>query len=116
MHSDDLKPLLWSAAGGAVAAVVIGFALGGWMTAGAAGDLAKRVAEDSVVDRLAPICAAQAKVDPEQAAKFATLKGTENWRRGDAVAKFGWATMPGEQRADQKVADKCAALAMQVGS
>lgn len=116
MHWDDLKPLLWSAAGGAFAAIVVGFAWGGWMTTGGANDVAKRVAEDSVADRLAPICVALAKNDPERDRKIVALKGTESWRRGDAVAGFNWATMPGEQKPDSKVAERCAVLVLQAGS
>jgi hypothetical protein len=112
MHWDDAKPLLWSAAGGAVAAMVVGFTFGGWMTGGQATVLAEKTAGVAVVDRLAPICLAQSMNDPQQGARMATLTGTDSWRRGDAVAGFGWATMPGDQKADSKVADKCAEAAM----
>jgi hypothetical protein len=112
MHWDDAKPLLWSAAGGAVAAVVVGFMFGGWMTAGSAADLAGRAAADAVLARLAPICLEQAKNDPEHAARMAVLTSTASWQRGNAVAGFGWATMPGEQKADSRLADKCAETAM----
>lgn len=116
MHKDDLKPLLWSAAGGAIAVIILGFAFGGWMTSGSAAELSQRIAEEAVSDRLAPICASQAKSDPEQVAKLVKLKQTDSWRRGDAIAGFGWATMPGEQKPDQKVADKCASLAIQAAN
>jgi hypothetical protein len=116
MHMDDLKPLLWSAAGGGVAIAIFGFALFGWTTAGSADKLAMEVAEDAVATRLAPICAAQAKVDPEQAKKLAVLKKTDGWRRGDAISGFGWATMPGDKTADTEVAERCALLIMPAAS
>ena len=115
MHWDDLKPLLWSAAGGAVATMVLGFAFGGWMTGGSATELAGKVAADRVVERLAPICANMATRDPEQGARINTLKATDSWRRGGAVAGFGWATMPGETQPDSKVADRCAEIALGTG-
>jgi hypothetical protein len=110
MHRDDLKPLLWSAAGGAVAAVIVGFALAGWKTAGSADALAQQAAAEAVTERLAPICAALAERDPEQKTKLTALTDTSSWQRGDVLAGFGWATMPGERDPDAEVADACALL------
>ena len=112
MHWDDLRPLLWSAVGGGVATMVVGFGLAGWMTAGSAEEMAGRVASASVVERLAPMCMGQASRDPEQATKLVTLKATDSWRRGDAIAGFGWATMPGDTKPDTKVSDRCAEIAI----
>ena len=112
MHMDDLKPLLWSAVGGGVVIAILGFALFGWVTTGSADKLAMQVAEDAVSDRLALICAAQAKIDPELEKRLAVLKKTDSWRRGEAVSGFSWATMPGETKPDQETAEKCALLIM----
>lgn len=86
--------------------------LGGWMTAGSASDLVRKTAGDAVLDRLAPICVALAKNDPEHAGRMAQLTSTPSWQRGNVIAGFGWATMPGEQKADSRLADKCAETAM----
>jgi hypothetical protein len=116
MHMDDLKPLLWSAVGGGVAIVFFGFVLFGWVTAGSADKLAMEVSEDAVATRLAPICAAQAKVDPDYEKRLAVLMKTDSWRRGDAVSGFGWATIPGDKIADPNVAEKCALVIIPAAS
>jgi hypothetical protein len=63
-----------------------------------------------VVNRLAPICVAQARRDPRQAQKLQEWKAVSTWERGDYVSKQGWATMPGEEKTDGRVADQCAKL------
>jgi hypothetical protein len=37
------------------------------------------------------------------------------YQRDDYVIEQGWATMPGEEKPDSKVADACAKLLMQIG-
>jgi hypothetical protein len=43
------------------------------------------------------------------------LKDTSIWQRRAYVEEQGWATMPGEEEPDRKVAEECAKLLMQVG-
>ena len=116
MHPEDAKPLIWSAVGGALAAIFIGFMWGGWMTTGGARELAALASAESIVARLAPICVVQIERDPEKESKLAALRATQSWRRGDYVAQNGWATMPGESSADTKVAERCAELALPAGA
>ena len=59
--------------------------------------MAKVIAEDAVVRRLAPICVVRFKQDPGKDQKLE-----------------GWATMPGEQAPDGKVADECAKLLVRI--
>jgi hypothetical protein len=42
----------------------------------------------------------------------AALKEERLWQRGEYVGKQGWATMPGEQAPDRRVAEMCATLLM----
>ncbi len=110
-----IKPLLWGAIGGAILTIIIGFALGGWVTGGTAQTTAEEMAEAAVVDRLAPICVAQFNQDPEKGKNLKELKGKSSWDRDTYVKKQGWATMPGEKDPDSDVAEKCAEQIMQIG-
>jgi hypothetical protein len=102
--------VFWSLVVVIVLTMIIGFAWGGWVTGGTAEKIAEKMAEDAVVLRLAPICVFQFNQDLGKNQKLAELKETSNWSRGEYVQKQGWATMPGEEEPDRKVADACAKL------
>ncbi len=110
MNWEKIKPALWGIVGGAIAAIIIGFAWGGWVTGGTAGNMADESAEVAVVDRLTPICVVQFNQDAQKNQKLNKLKKTDSWLRGDYVENAVWAIMPGEKEADDKVAAKCAEL------
>jgi len=112
---EEIKPALFGAVGGGIVLAIIGFAWGGWVTGSTAQKLAEEMAEDAVVGRLAPICVEQYKQDSEKDEKLKELKETNSWQRDDYVKKQGWATMPGENEADRKVAGKCAELLVELG-
>jgi hypothetical protein len=92
--------------------MIIGFAWGGWVTGSNARMMAKDIAEDAVVERLAPICVAQFNQDPGKDAKLEELKATSSYQRRTFVQDQGWATMPGEEGPDRAVADACVKLLM----
>ena len=102
--------VFWSLVAAIVLTMIIGFAWGGWVTGGTAEKIAAKMADEAVVLRLAPICVFQFTQDPEKDRKLTELKETGSWQRGEYVQKQGWATMPGEEEPDQKVADACAKL------
>ncbi len=104
--------VFWSWVASVVVTMIIGFTWGGWVTGGTARNLAAVMAEDAVVRRLAPICVVQFKKDPGKDQKLKELKGISTWERGDYVKKQGWATMPGGEEPESKVADECARLLM----
>jgi hypothetical protein len=99
----------WGALCGAIIAIIIGFAWGGWVL----GSNSQAAAENAVIERLAPICVAQFNQDPERDKKFKELKDYSSWKRDEYIRKQGWATMPGENEPDSRVADKCTDLIMQ---
>ena len=100
----------WSCLGSIVLTMIVGFGWGGWVTGGTAQKMAETLADDTVVKRLAPICVVQFNQDPGKEKKLTELKGTDSWQRDGYVEKQGWATMPGEQKADRNVAEACAKL------
>ncbi len=106
--------LFWSCVASVVLTMIIGFAWGGWVTGGTAQKTAEDMAEDAVVDRLAPICVARFYQDPKKYQKLIELKETDSWKRGDYVKEQGWATIPGEEKPDNKVANECVKRLMQI--
>jgi len=116
---DRLRPtktvLFWLCVGSVVGALIVGFNWGGWVTGGSAQDMAVQSGKDAVVQRLAPICVYQFSQDPEKDQKLSELKEKSAYQRDDYVREQGWATMPGEEEPDSKVADECAKLLMQIG-
>jgi hypothetical protein len=112
----DARPtktaVFWSWIASIVLTMIIGFAWGGWVTGGTAKSLAETMADDAVVKRLAPMCVVQFKQAPGKDQKLKDLEKTDTWQRSEYVEKQGWATMPGEEKPDSKVAAECARLLM----
>jgi pimeloyl-ACP methyl ester carboxylesterase len=93
-----------------VLTMIVGFSWGGWVTGGTARQTAENTASEAIVRRLAPICVVQSARDMGKGAKLVVLKDESSWQRGEYVGKQGWATMPGEQEPDRRVAEACATL------
>jgi hypothetical protein len=104
--------VFWSWVASVVLTMIIGFAWGGWVTGGTAQSMAATMADDAVVKRLAPMCVTQFKQGPGKDQKLQELAKTDSWQRSEFVEKQGWATMPGEEKPDSKVATECARLLM----
>ena len=104
--------VFWSWVASIVVTMIIGFTWGGWVTGGTARQMAGVIGEDAVVKRLAPMCAVQFQQDGKKDQKLKGLKATGTWEQTEYVVKQGWATMPGEKKADNKVADECVKLLM----
>jgi hypothetical protein len=83
----SIKPAIWGAVGGAITAIVIGFAWGGWVTGGAVGEMEAASAESAIVTAFMPLCVAKAEQQPEQ---ILLLKQESTWERGSFVVKAGW--------------------------
>jgi len=108
MDWEKTKFGLLSAAGGAILLAVIGFNWGGWLTTGSAEAMAKEIAANAVAERLGSICLAQANRDLQKGQKLSEMKGRDVWERGRYIEKQSWAIMPGDEKAESKVADACA--------
>jgi hypothetical protein len=108
------KVVFWFAVVAIVVVLIIGFNWGGWVTGGSARDTAVQSGKDAVILRLAPICVYQFNQDPEKDQKLTELKEVSAYQRDDYVMEQGWATIPGEEEPDKKVADECAKLLMQI--
>jgi len=108
MDWEKIKLGSWSAVGGAIVAVYVGFNFGGWVTGGGAAAMAKETAADAVAERLGSICVAQLNRDTDKGQKLQEMKEKDSWDKGRYIEKQSWAIMPGEDKPDSKVADACA--------
>jgi len=99
-----LKFGVWPLIGGAIIAIILGFAWGGWTTAGAT----RQVADDAVLATRSAICVAQFMKDPSHQARLKELAGTSSWERTTIIEKGGWDRMPGEDKANYAVSRACA--------
>ncbi|WP_372615116.1 hypothetical protein [Aquicoccus sp.] len=100
------KPAVWGAIGGAIVAIVIGFAWGGWVTGGTASEMQSASAESAVVQAFTPLCVAKAEQEPEQ---IALLKEERSYQRDNFVVEAGWVDNVSEKY-QSEVADSCADL------
>jgi hypothetical protein len=111
MKKQDIKPFTWGMVVGSIVLLIVIFSAGWVVTRGSAEAEAKAMASDAVMDRLAPIALAQFMEDPDKAQRLEELKQLKTWgqnNRSDYVQKQGWATMPGEEKPDVRVADEVA--------
>ena len=101
---ESTKPVVWGAIGGAVVAIIIGFAWGGWVTGSTARNMQAAGAETAIVQAFTPLCVVKAERQPE---KIALLKEESRYQRDNFVVDAGWVDNVSEKyRSD--VADSCA--------
>jgi hypothetical protein len=70
--------------------------------------MAQDVAADAVAERLGAICVAQLSRDSDKSEKLKEMKGKDAWDKGRYIENQSWAIMPGDDKADSRVADACA--------
>ena len=97
----------WGLVCGAVIAMIIGFAWGGWTTAGTT----QTMTEESVLASQTAICVAQFTQfmkDPKNAEKLKEFEKVDSWNRYDLIEKGGWDKMPGQEKAGYLISRACA--------
>ena len=95
---------VWGLIVGAVIAMIIGFAWGGWTTAGKT----ETMTEEAVLASQAAICVAQFMKQPDHKEKLKELGALSTWKRPEFIEKEGWDKMPGQEKADYSVSRACA--------
>jgi hypothetical protein len=108
MNWEKIKVGLWSAVGGAIITMYVGFNHGGWMTNGGAEVMAKDTAATAVAERLGKICVAQLNRDTAKGQKLKEMKGKDAWEIGRFIDTQSWAIMPGAEKTESGVAEACA--------
>lgn len=101
------KPGVYGAAIGAVAVAIFGFTWGGWTTHGGAMAMAEDFAADEVTMAMVPVCLNMSATDPDRVAKLATVQEASGFDRRKAMMATGWATVPGSDKADNKLVLAC---------
>jgi hypothetical protein len=87
------------------------------MSAGAAAKASTQKAQDAVVAYATPVCVARFEQQPNAVAAWQALKKTDDWNRGDLVAKDGLVTEPNQKLDDDTtnaVASSCAEKIMEL--
>src|SRR4051794_15911618 len=100
----QVKPAVWGAIAGAVAAMIIGFVWGGWVTGGTSEKNAGAAAQTAVVQAFVPLCVTKAEQQPDQ---LSLLKKESSYRRTEFVIKAGWVESVTEKYR-RNVAEQCA--------
>jgi hypothetical protein len=95
---------VWGLICGAVIAMIIGFAWGGWTTE----RTTQRMGEEAVLAARAAICVAQFMKEPNHEEQLEALGKLIAYQRGPFIEKGGWNKMPGEEQASPMVARACA--------
>ena len=108
MDWEKIKLGSWSAVGGAIITMYVGFNVGGWMTNGSAEAMAKEAAATAVAERLGAICVAQFNRDAAKSQKLVEMKDKDAWENGRYIDRQSWAIMPGAEKPESGVADACA--------
>ena len=98
-----IKYGFWSLIFGAVIAMIIGFAWGGWTTS----KTTKTMSEEAVLASQAAICVAQFMKEPDHKEKLKELGELDSWKRAELIEKGGWDKMPGQEKAGYAVARAC---------
>ena len=99
-----IKYGIWGLIVGAVIAMIIGFAWGGWTTS----STTEKMSEEAVLASQAAICVAQFIKEPNHKEKLKELGELNSWKRGDFIEKGGWDKIPGQEKAGYLVSRACA--------
>ena len=94
---------VWGLICGAVIAMIIGFAWGGWKTKGTA----QTMTAEAVLASQAAICVAQFMKEPNHEGKLKEFEKVDSWKRPKFIEKGGWDKMPGQEIADYAVDRAC---------
>ena len=100
---EKIKYGVWGLIVGAVIAMIIGFAWGGWTTSGTT----KTMTDEAVLASQAAICVAQFMKAPNHEEKLKEFEKVDSWKRDEFIKKGGWDKMPGQEKADWGVAQAC---------
>jgi hypothetical protein len=96
---------IWGLIIGAVIAMIVGFAWGGWRTMGSA----QTMTTEALLASRAAICVAQFMKQPNHEEKLKEFMDLSHWgrKRTDFIEQGGWNKMPGQEEAGPAVAQAC---------
>ena len=112
--TSQFVPFAYGIVVGAIVLLIVIFSAGWVVTSGSAQKKAEEMAEQAVINQLAPICVEQALRDPNSEKLLKGLETNSSWTRDNYVVKAGWATMPGRESPVRGVANECANRLMEL--
>ena len=108
----DYKPTktvwAWSCVGAAVATIVVGFTLGGWVTGGHAREMAQEGAQDARAELAASVCVNRFLDAPDARVNFAALQEESSFSQDDYLEDGGWTTFGESEDPIEGAASLCA--------
>jgi hypothetical protein len=99
-----IKYGVWGVVVGAVIAMIIGFAWGGWTTS----TTAQKQSDKAVLASQSSICVAQFVRQSNYTENLKAFENQSSWDRSKLIEKGGWDKMPGQEKADYGVSRACA--------
>ncbi|TWG93757.1 hypothetical protein L598_000400000300 [Mesorhizobium sp. J18] len=99
---------LWSCAGCAVATMLIGFTVGGWVTGGTANEMVENASDDARAGLVASLCVDKFLATANAADRLAELKEVSSWKRDDVIKDGGFTKIAGLEDEISGAADMCA--------
>ena len=84
---------VWGLIGGAIIAMIIGFAWGGWTTT----RTTKRLGDEAILAAQAAICVAELMKQRNHQEELQELEKVNSYPRSTFIEKGGWDKMPGEK-------------------
>jgi hypothetical protein len=96
---------VWGLICGAVVAMIIGFAWGGWTTS----STSQTKSDAAVLASQAAICVAQYIKEPNRQEKLKEFEALDSYKRYEFIQKGGWDKMPGQKEASSGVSSACVA-------
>lgn len=110
VRKESIIPFIWGGVVCMIILLIVIFSADWVVTSGSAQRNAEEMAEQAVIDQLAPICVLQFNQDSEKDKKLKELEELSIWgtKREEFVEEQGWATMPGSEVPVDGVAKECA--------
>ena len=102
-NAAKIKYGVWGLIIGAIIAMIIGFAWGGWTTSGTT----QKMSDEAVLASQAAICVAQFMKQPNHEEKLKEFEKVSSWEKAKFIENGGWDKMPGQKEADYGVAQAC---------
>lgn len=107
-YKPSKKVWLWSCVGTAVATMVVGFTLGGWVLGGTANEMAQAGAREARASLAASVCVSRFLSATDARVNLAALKEESSFSQDDFVEDGGWVTFGDSDEPVDGAADLCA--------
>ncbi|WP_337271495.1 hypothetical protein [Oryzifoliimicrobium ureilyticus] len=102
--------LVWACAMTAVATIVVGFNLGGWVSSGSSLQAATAAGKTARGELASAICVERFKAAPDATGKLTEFKAlSDSYKKRQFIEAGGWASMPGQTSIDSDIAESCSA-------